>query len=240
MFICIDIGNTRTKVALFEQDELLELTHFEALDENFKAFLTNLNPSACIYSSVNQALPVETEHYLIKKGPLIALDQHTELPFTNAYESPATLGKDRLAGVAGGLALYPGENLLIVDAGTCITYDPLRSDGLYTGGNIAPGWRMRLAAMKHFTARLPEPVQEVPDGWLGKDTESALQHGAAQGIAFEIAGYIARLSAEWGTLRPVLCGGDAPHLAKLLKKEIFVHPNLVLRGLNKILQYNVQ
>ena len=174
-------------------------------------------------------------------GSFLELGPATPLPIDNRYRSPETLGKDRLAAVVGAYQLFPGASCLIVDAGSCITFDLLEGGGIYRGGNIAPGIAMRLRAMHAFTARLPAvPVDAGDTGWLGDTTESAMRRGAQLGAALEIEGYIALCSAQIGRINVILTGGDADFLAKKLKSKIFVNHHLVLRGLNKILNYNVE
>jgi type III pantothenate kinase len=168
------------------------------------------------------------------------LTAQTKLPIRHVYRTPETLGKDRLAAVVGACYLYPAEDCLVVDAGTCITFDILTADGVFRGGNIAPGVRMRLRAMHDYTARLPlvEPVRSTR--LWGEQTTQALENGGALGAALELEGLQARLAEHFPRLRTVLTGGDAALLANLLKTKIFVHENLVLQGLNQILEYNVK
>jgi len=169
----------------------------------------------------------------------LLLSETTPLPFQNLYRTPQTLGKDRLAVVAGSQALFPGQTCLVVDAGTCITYEILTAEGAYTGGNIAPGLRMRLQAMHTFTAKLPLTEPGETEIRIGYDTRSALMNGAQEGILFEIEGYANYCREQFGAVQVLLTGGDADFLSKKLKSEIFVDQNLVLRGLDQILSYNV-
>ena len=168
------------------------------------------------------------------------LDTRTPLPVENRYATPETLGKDRLAAAIGAWAQYPGQHCLVVDAGTCLTLDLVTAEGSYLGGNISPGVRMRLRAMHAFTARLPQVDVGAYKALLGQSTESALQNGGLLGAVLEIEGLASRLSDSYPGLITVLTGGDAAILAERLKSKIFVHLNLVLEGLNKILEYNVE
>ncbi|MEL7252015.1 MAG: type III pantothenate kinase [Bacteroidota bacterium] len=239
--LVIDIGNSRVKYGVFLDGELQLESRLEQWSaSDILALATNHHPENIIYSTVGQELPDEAERELSESYPLFELDQKLPLPFVNAYETPATLGKDRLAAAAGAQYWYPGKHCLIVDAGTCITLDLLRSDAVYLGGNIAPGVRMRLRAMHEQTARLPlvEP-KGTPKIW-GTTTETALQNGAGLGAALEIEALATRLQQRWTDLQVVLTGGDAAFLANSLECKIFVHSNLVLWGLNKILTYNVE
>lgn len=169
----------------------------------------------------------------------LELNHHTPLPFQNKYSTPHTLGKDRLAAIAGAQALYPGRNCLVLDCGTCIKYDLLTSEGSFIGGNIAPGLIMRSKAMHHFTAQLPEVSLHIPESYIGSSTQTALQNGAFLGAILEINGFIRRFSADYQPLDVILTGGDSsflfPHLEAKNKQQ---EPHLTLYGLNHILTYN--
>ena len=172
--------------------------------------------------------------------PTLRLHHTLRLPFVNAYATPDTLGLDRIAAVAGAAALHPGLPCLVVDAGTCITFDLLTADGVYRGGNISPGVRMRLRAMHEQTAALPLVAPDAAEtGLLGVSTETALRKGAQLGASLEIEAFVARCAAEQAGLRVLLTGGDADLLAAPLKTKIFATPHLVLHGLHEILRLNV-
>ncbi len=167
------------------------------------------------------------------------LDANTPLPIQNKYRTPKTLGKDRLAAVVGAYHLFPGESSLVIDAGTCITYDIIDAAGNFLGGNIVPGMKMRWKAMHHFTAKLPlVDKKRSPD--IGKDTISALVTGGSLGTTLEMDGWIQYFSQEYDVINTILTGGDGEYFAKRLKSKIFANPNLVLVGLNKILKHNVE
>ncbi len=184
----------------------------------------------------------KTNETLIKKlkraVKLLVLNHKTKLPFTNQYHTPETLGRDRIAGVAGALKMFPKEASLVVDLGTCNTYDFIDEDKNYTGGNIAPGMRMRLQAMNHFTDKLPLLEAEDHDHLMGLSTAEAIQNGAIKGIILEIEGYIRALASKKRPINVILTGGDSLFFAKHFKKKIFAEPNLVLVGLNHILIKN--
>lgn len=239
--IAVDIGNTRTKIGLFENDELVEKWTWEGWSpEAFLQLATNQSAENIILSSVAGLMPAHLEQQAAAHFFYLPLNHQTPLPFKNFYRTPQTLGIDRLAAVAGALALFPAQHCLVIDAGTCITYEMLTAQGDYLGGNIAPGVAMRLKAMHAFTAKLPEVNTGETENWVGYSTESALRNGAQWGTAFEIEGAIARLQQEFSPLTVILTGGDAIFLAKMLKSQIFVLPDLVLIGLNKILNHNVK
>ena len=237
---CIDIGNTRVKIGLFVKEQLIESVQFENSEqEKILAYLTNQKMKNIIFSTVIDPLPMAIGGFLKHHKSVLQLTHETPLPIRNSYNTPNTLGKDRLAAVLGAYALFPGANCLIIDSGTCITYDFLSADATYLGGNISPGWQMRLDAMAHFTNKLPRPEPQIPDLQIGNSTKSALQNGAYFGLLFEIEGYIQKVKEKYEPVNVLLTGGDADFFAKNVKSQIFVNQNLVLQGLNKILTYNV-
>lgn len=239
--LVIDIGNTRTKAGVFDAGRQVAMWvgNIEAEAELF-ALATNHQVENVILSTVSHELSTAAAAYFAAHFRYIELNADTPLPFENRYRTPRTLGKDRLAAVAGAQALLPATTCLVIDAGTCITLDVLSADGVYLGGNIAPGIRMRLRAMHEQTQRLPlvEPGAAVT--LLGDSTETALRNGAVLGAALEVEALAGRLAREMGPVSVVLAGGDAAFLAENLKIEINLQPNLVLIGLNKILLHYVE
>ena len=172
-------------------------------------------------------------------GKKIQLLSSTRLPVKVRYATPETLGVDRLAAVCGALQLFPGQPCLVIDVGTCINYEVLDGDAVYWGGIISPGVNMRFKAMHTFTARLPliEPVDGTP--LIGNSTQTCMQSGVMNGILEEIRGITSQLRLKYPSIRVILCGGDASLFENQLKDSIFAAPELVLRGLNRILNHNV-
>lgn len=170
----------------------------------------------------------------------LLFDTDTHLPIELAYRTPHTLGRDRIAAVVGAQTDSPHVTSLVIDAGTAISYDLLEEGNLFVGGNIAPGVQMRLQALHTFTQRLPlvEPAGELP--WLGVDTPTAIRSGVLRGVVYEIEGYIDTINDKYPDVLVFLTGGDAFLLAANLKNRIFVDKNLVLKGLNRILDYNAE
>lgn len=241
----IDIGNSRIKGAAFEGEALIEdsVAVFDRGDWSavYRA-ITNHQPQKMLYSTVANVPPSILLHQLRGDGCKVhSLDHTSPLPFENAYASPKTLGKDRLAAVAGAISLGQGGSFLVVDAGTCVTMDLLTSQGVYRGGIISPGVRMRLTAMHEQTARLPlvTPDAEKSSLLLGNNTHDAVLLGGQLGVANEVAGFYNKLSAEFASLSIVMTGGDAPiidnHLNHKQFHRYYLEPHLVLLGLNKIL-----
>lgn len=241
--MAIDIGNSRTKAALFKGSSLLWSEAWASADApDFFSLATNHRAENIILSSVAKALPPEERARLRRRFRFIELSPETNLPIANQYETPTTLGKDRIAAVVGAAALFPGQPCVVADAGTCMTLDLVHPDKGYLGGNIAPGIRMRLQAMHHFTARLPQlnDAETGHDSWYGQSTADAMKNGAGWGAVFELQGFRQKAEAWLGPCQVIATGGDASFLAEKLKSQIFVNPNLVLLGLNKILSYNVE
>lgn len=191
----------------------------------------------CIVSSVRKTKPYFLD-YLTKHHGLITLSHKTKVPVTNNYGTPKTLGLDRLAAVVGAASEYPGERALVIDIGTCMTYDFIDEKKRYWGGNIAPGVELRLQAMHHFTSALPLVKRKWNPEILGSSTKTAIQNGAVWGIKLEIESFIKTLTSKKGHLHVILTGGDATYFGELIESEIFVAPNLLLKGLNEILKYN--
>ncbi len=255
MHLVLDLGNTRDKWAVFEGERPLahgiggpnaaaSTSAFRLDASDLRQILKTHKPTAAIWSATGAPRP-ELEQVLqtgLSPEAVLALDHHTALPFRMAYQTPETLGRDRIAAVAGARAHVPDGPVLVVDAGTCITTDLLDADNVYRGGSIAPGIRMRLQAMHTMTARLPlvdwQPETGVPDP-IGGSTKAAMINGAWWAAAMELEGWIARLGEAHSGLKVLLTGGDGPALAAIAKKAIFAVPLLPLEGLNKILSHNV-
>ena len=239
MNLIIDIGNTVAKIALFEGDSLVEVAH----DSNHT--LEHL-PEVCSRYPVERAIVVsvvdlteEVEARLRSLPcPLLRLGADTPLPVENLYETPRTLGYDRMAAVVGACGCFPGRDILVVDAGTCITFEFVDAAGRYHGGNISPGLQMRFKALHQFTGHLPLVEPEGRSLSIGKDTETAIRAGVLRGIEYEIEGYIHSMKTKYPELLVFLTGGDEFSFDTNLKSIIFADRFLVLKGLNRILVYN--
>ncbi|MBK7008746.1 MAG: type III pantothenate kinase [Saprospiraceae bacterium] len=238
MQLCVDIGNTRVKSGVFENSELLLL---ERKQEFELAFHQNLLDKFAIDNIIISSTRAEDPELvaLLKTRPgSILLDHATPLPITLQYKTPHTLGKDRLAAAVACFALFPGEDCIFIDAGTCITTNVISGQGVFLGGNISPGVQMRLKAMHMLTGKLPLSEIQYNDEVLGQDTMMALQNGAVRGAIYEVSSFLNKCGEMFPSARIVLTGGDAILFAKHLKIKIFANPNLVLLGLNEILRFN--
>lgn len=242
MNLVLDIGNTRSKVGIFDDQRLVEQAIWRDWTlEELSSYGNQAGADHVIFSSVSVPDPALQEKLALRFTSALELTHETPLPFRNAYRTPQTLGKDRLAGVAGAQALFPGRHCLVVDCGTCIKYELLSAEGVYEGGNIAPGARMRIQAMHAFTARLPEVSMDMPGSDIGTSTETALQNGALRGAVLEIEGFARAFAQEREGLVILITGGDAAFFLPQLRLPGLHHePHLTLYGLNHILQYNAQ
>jgi type III pantothenate kinase len=237
--LILDLGNTLWKIALFEGKEITEL-HIVDSNKPGEALsrIRSLGGfSACLLSSVVE-LPNPMLQFLRKEGHFYELTESTPLPIKNLYHTPATLGKDRLAAAVGASALFPGKDVLLVIAGTCITYEMITARKEYLGGAIAPGIRMRLQALHTFTGKLPLIPFHEKDIMIGRDTEGSILSGVLNACVFESEGFISSYRQRFPNLKVVVSGGDAPYFEKRLKSSIFAAPNIVLKGLNEILDHN--
>ena len=235
--LIIDIGNTRIKAALFNQEALLWESVYEDLAHAKKDF-TSLQFEYCLISSVRW-----TQDELRKEFQFdfLFLTHETAFPIQNLYGSPKTLGLDRIAAAVGAWSKSEGSPVLAIDLGSCITYELVTELGQYLGGAISPGLRMRAKAMNQFTARLPLlELNQKPTELYGNTTVQCMQIGIWSGVQHEIVGQINAYQQEFPQLKVFVCGGDAQSFDSLVKDHIFVVQNLVLFGLNAILNHNVE
>ncbi|HVW94759.1 MAG TPA: type III pantothenate kinase [Mucilaginibacter sp.] len=243
--LVIDIGNTLTKIAVFNGEDLLHTAHYAQLDSGIlDQVVTDYPVKKTIITTVKKNT-VEWEEELAKKTTLIYFDSRMTSGIKNHYLTPDTLGPDRLAGVIGAWHLYPGKSNVVIDGGTCITYDWVDAGGNYFGGSISPGLNMRYRALNNYTAGLPllqpEETFNMPSG---NDTASAIRSGVQNGIKYELEGFIKSYKKDGEELNIVLSGGDSIFFDTLLKNSIFapyikIEPYLVLKGLNAAIQtYN--
>lgn len=240
MNLVIDRGNTQIKIGIFDQGKLMHFDSALFLDKRKTMELVQeYNIRQAILSSVVKEQNDTLLKILQECIPYVMeLTHESRLPFSWTYQSKSTMGKDRLAAVAGGIAIYPQTNLLVIDAGTAITYEVVTANQNYLGGNISPGLQMRFKALHHFTSKLPLLTPEEDTPLVGNSTDEAIRAGIQYGMLHEIEGLIQHLSDTYPSLKTVITGGDAEFFARKLKNPIFVHPNLVLIGLNRILENN--
>lgn len=240
MNLIIDIGNTCVKLVCFDNGKVVEEQRSDKDDvaalESFSARYTFCRG---IYSTVSDISASYRDALLALPFDIMEFRSGiTPIPIINKYSTPLTLGADRLAAAIGVNALQPGRDVLIIDIGTCVTFDFVNAAGEYLGGNISPGPTMRLKALNKFTARLPlvERQGEMPD--FGYDTETAIRSGVMNGIKYEIEGYINYFLAKYPQLFVYLTGGVHLNLQFSEKIPIFADNFIVPKGLNRILEYN--
>jgi type III pantothenate kinase len=236
MNLVIDSGNSAIKVGIFNHQALVEKHVFVTLDEMSRR-LTEIRPGNAIISSVKG--DAEEIFVLIEANRKFILNKDLPTPVKNLYTTPGTLGVDRLAAVCGARELFPHRNCLVIDAGTCITYDFIDKGGAYHGGAISPGLNMRFQAVHTFTAKLPLVPSKPDVPLIGSSTETSIQSGVVNGLLAELEGIIRAYSQKFEDLQVILCGGDARFFENQMKASIFASPELVLIGLNSILNHNV-
>lgn len=247
MNIVIDIGNSYYKVAVFQNSEIVFFERLESAETN--DFIVFINKIKILFPEVKNAilssvkeLDIEINKILTELFDLyINLNSETLIPIKIDYKTPLTLGKDRIAAVVGANEIFPENNVLVFDFGTALTIDFIDKNAEFKGGNISPGLEMRFKALNHFTDKLPKvSVNENFDGLLGNSTNNAILAGVRQGMIFEVMEYINVFTNEFADLKVIFTGGDNFFFANKLKSNIFADSQLVLKGLNRILEYNAK
>lgn len=238
MNLIIDIGNTATKIAFFKEKELVQSKAIEGFPEMEVLKLINDHQYHKVIISSVKHFSSEFSAAL-PKGKVLLLSSETKLPIAINYATPNTLGVDRIAAAVAAASLFPKQNVVCFDLGSCITSELMSADGVYHGGSISPGMNLRFKAMNTFTDKLPlvnagDKKVSLP----GDSTASCMQVGVVLGITNEIKGMIEVYASKYPSLKVIFTGGDAAYFESLLNMNIFVQPNLVLMGLNEILNYH--
>ena len=239
MLLTIDVGNSRIKAAVFEHNKQVDFFIFEANEalKNFEnIFQKYPNLQKIILSSVGK-LDEEVVNFIKSQFQTEIIDHKSKFPFTNLYATPETLGIDRMVLAAGATLMYPNQNKLIIDAGTCITYDFVNAENQYLGGAISPGIKIRYKSLNNYTSKLPLLTLSEDFEIIGNSTKSAIHSGVINGVIFEIEGFISQYSLKNQDLTIILTGGDAEFLAKRLKSTIFANSNFLLESLNLLSLY---
>lgn len=241
MDIILDLGNTNQKIACFDNNQIIDLKQYtkitqEVVEEtarNYGPFRNGILSSVIDHPSV-------LEDSLSALCPLLILNEHTPLPVRNGYQTPGTLGKDRIAATIGGHSIFPGSDILVIVAGSCLTYDFITSEAVYEGGAISPGLTMRFSALHTFTGKLPFIEKTGPVPLTGDTTETSIRSGVVNGIVAEAEGIVARYRLQHPDIKILISGGDGVFLANRVNFRNFAVPNIVIIGLQKILAFNVQ
>jgi len=246
MKLVIDIGNTLTKIAVFDSGQLIDISIQKRITKNLliefidktNTNFSDLSPIKSVIISSVVEYPQILKRFINNNYKFIELNEHTKVPIINCYKSPTTLGKDRLAAVVAANYFYKSQDLLVIDAGTCITYDLINSKGEYIGGSISPGISIRFQALHNFTGKLPLLEKTNFEKLTGQNTKESILSGVMNGILFEVEGVINHYKQQYTTIKTIISGGDIKYFDKRLKNNIFAFPNLVLFGLNIILEHN--
>ncbi|MEM1135338.1 MAG: type III pantothenate kinase [Bacteroidota bacterium] len=238
MNLVIDAGNTRLKAGVFLSGRLTETWEGNYRDD-FPVFLAGKKPRGVIVNSANRQYK-EILNYINNDATVLELTPRTQLPIVSAYNSPETLRMDRIATIIGAFAKFPEKSVLVINLGTCITYDFLTKDMVYLGGGISPGIHMRFKAMQQFTNVSPSTNINVNTSTdlVGKDIIDCMQSGVFHGIRLELEGIIREYHEKFGQIKVIFCGRDAFFFESSVKATIFVDKHLTLKGLNKILEAN--
>tara|TARA_B100001142_G_scaffold277361_1_gene286890 strand:+ start:5363 stop:6076 length:714 start_codon:yes stop_codon:yes gene_type:complete len=236
MNLTIDIGNTYVKVAVFNSGEITKYQSFHNPNLEDLIFLTKgISITNSILCTVNEL--VDDLALIISHFKPIILTHKTKTPIKNSYKTMKTLGMDRLAGIVGAHSLFPNKDILLIDTGTCITYDYYINEK-YIGGRISPGLKMRYDSLHSFTNKLPHVSLNSEYCNLGNDTVSSIISGVQVGVIDEMDAAIDLFKRENNKSIVILCGGDHNFFDKNLKNSIFAEPFIVNRGLNKIIEFN--
>ena len=242
MILAIDIGNTRIKGAVFEDANILEAFVFLKIElqKSIQNILeTRKNITHLVIASVSD---IQKQSFSTFENAVNIhfISQNDTFPFVNCYETPKTLGIDRLVLATGATLQFPEQNRLVIDAGTCVTYDFIDKNNNYLGGAISPGLKLRYEALHHFTAKLPLLSLENPKHLIGNSTAESIHSGVVNGLVFEIDGIINQYKAQFSNFIIILTGGDTEFLAKRLKNTIFANSNFLLESLNQTFQYKTK
>ena len=238
MNLIVDIGNTSTKLAVYKSREKLSVSRINELScEELEKELSAFKIKRAIVSSVKKLPPFISDLFFTNIPFVHVLSYKSKLPFKIEYETPETLGPDRIAAAAGAFSLFPGSEILVIDAGTAITFDFLSAD-IYKGGNISPGLTMRFKALNKFTGKLPlvSPIDNYTSP--GRNTTDAITAGVITGVTYEINEYIRTFEKKHTDFKIILTGGDSGYLKDKINHQLTYMPDIVIDGLNYILEYN--
>lgn len=240
MNLAIDIGNTHVKAAVFEEGQLVETFKSREVGTAFVETVFAAYPGIekVILASVRSDFADIEAAVKSRVGRYMRFDAAAKIPVKNLYATPGTLGPDRLAAAVGANAIYPENNVMIVDFGTAITIDVVTNKAEFLGGNISPGVDTRFRALHDYTSNLPLCENTGKTVLLGSTSEEAICSGVLNGVLYEIEGYVMRLEEEYDDLKIIFTGGDGKYFAKRLKNTIFATYDLVVHGLNRIMDYN--
>jgi type III pantothenate kinase len=238
MNLTLDIGNTQAKLAVFD-DKLLEVKCFDSkyIHDNINDFLKlfPLIKNLIVCSVIDTDLNFDSYNF----QNIHFVSNTSKLPFINLYNTKRSLGNDRIALVSRAAIKFSNQNVLIIDAGSCITYDFINKNNQYLGGAISPGLKMRFKSLNHYTSNLPLVKSLTESIDIGKTTYDSISNGVCSGVNYEIEGFIDQYSSKYKNLTVILTGGDSDFLSKRLKISIFANQNFLLEGLNDLIKLNI-
>ena len=240
MNLVVDIGNSSLKVAIF--DKKLMTSKFIYTNQSLNIFsdlFKNNVIDNCLISNVS-TIDKNILDFLKINSNLFSINESINLPFINLYKTKNTLGHDRIALVSAAAIDFPDQNILIIDTGTCITYDFKNSENEYLGGGISPGIQMRFKSLNSQTSKLPLSTINLDYKLIGDDTNSSINSGVVHGVISEINGIINQYQERFKNIKIILTGGDSNFLLKKIKNTIFADQNFLLKGLNYLLEINIK
>jgi len=242
MVLTIDVGNTRIKGAVFEGYNAVEFCVFSKneIHEKIEIILKKYQKITHLVVASVGNIEKELFSYFENELDVWFVSHEDAFPFVNKYATPKTLGIDRMVLSSGATLQFPCQNRLVIDAGTCVTYDFIDENNVYHGGAISPGLRLRYESLHNFTEKLPLLTVESPQHFIGDSTAEAIHSGIVNGLVYEINGFVDEYEAQYSNFIIILTGGDSEFLAKRLKNTIFANSNFLLESLNQIFQYKIK
>jgi type III pantothenate kinase len=240
MKLVLDFGNTLQKIAIFEGNQILKMRAYKRITlKKLQQVIVNYPIKSAIISSVVD-YPEAIKTFLNNNFNFIEFNETTAIPVVNKYVTPLSLGKDRLAAAIAGNHFFPKHDVLVINAGTCITYDFINKNGEYLGGAISPGISIRFKALHTFTEKLPLVEKKLNVSIVGNTTENSILSGVINGAFHEVKSITSKYTDDYKNLKIILSGGDMKYFDKILKNSIFAVSNIVLIGLNIILDFNAK
>ncbi len=238
--LVIDLGNSSLKVALFDKN--LMISKFIYTNQSLSIISDLFKNNVINNSLISNVSTIDKNilDFLKINSNLISINESTDLPFINLYKTKNTLGHDRIALVSAAAIDFPDQNILIIDAGTCITYDFKNTKNEYLGGGISPGIQMRFKSLNSETSNLPLSTINLNNKLIGDNTDSSINSGVVNGVIYEINGIISQYQERFKNIKIILTGGDSNFLLKKIKNTIFADQNFLLKGLNYLLEDNIK
>jgi len=242
MILAVDAGNTRVKAAVFENNRQVFSAAFQIVDlrKNIENILQDFPKIDVLVGSSVINLEQSVFDFIKNRVKIEWISASYSFPFENFYQTPHTLGIDRQILASGAVLRFPAQNRLVIDAGSCITYDFITENNEYLGGAISLGLQMRYRALSEFTDKLPLLTVQNPNHFIGNTTQESIHSGVVNGLVHEIEGFLKEYESLYSNFTIILTGGDAVFLAKRLKNTIFANSNFLLESLHDTYQYKIK